>query len=157
MKTHLIVGVAVVLGLSGVLAAGPRPSQRPQDRGRQGDRAGRISGVIADLERRTDEFQVALRRALERGDRGRQGREDQLNRDAAQLARAMDRLKESWNREHDQARSRRSAATAISAGQDINRTLSRHRMRESVQREWDVVRGELNRLAEAFDEPKIRW
>ena len=30
-------------------------------------------------------------------------------------------------------------------------------MRESVQREWDVVRGELNRLAEAFDEPKIRW
>jgi hypothetical protein len=30
-------------------------------------------------------------------------------------------------------------------------------LRDSIQREWNVVRDELNRLAEAFDEPKIRW
>ena len=157
MKRHLIVGVAVVLALSGVLAAQSRPRERPQDRGRPGERVGRISGVVADLERRTDEFQTALRRALEHGDPRRSGREDQLSRDAAQLARAMDRLRESWNRDHDPARSRRNAATAISAGRDINRTLSRHGLRDSIQREWSVVRDELNRLAESFDEPKIRW
>jgi hypothetical protein len=158
MKKHLIVGVAFALALSGVLGAQAR--QRPQDRGRPDERVGRISGVIADLERRTDEFQTALRRSMGRGDMGREGRagrQDQLERDAAQLARAMDRLKESWNRDRDPARSRRNAATAISAGRNINRTLSRHRLRDSIQHEWSVVRDELNRLADAFDEPKIRW
>ena len=157
MRKQLTVGVAIVLALSGMLAAQSRPSDRSQDRGRPGERVGRISGVVADLERRTDDFQTALRRALEHSDLRRSGREDQLNKDAAQLARAMDRLKESWNREHDQARSRRNAATAISAGRDINRTMSRHRLRDSIEREWSAVRNELNRLAEAFGEPKIHW
>jgi hypothetical protein len=153
MGKHLIIGAVFVIALSGMVAAG----QRPQDRGRPGDRVGRIGGVVADLERRTDEFQAALRRALDRSDLRRTGREDQLNRDAAQLARAMDRLKESWNRDHDQSRSRRNAAAAISAGRDLNRTMVRHRLRDSIQREWTAVRDELNRLAEAFDEPRIRW
>ena len=51
MKRHLIAGMAVVLALSGVLAAQSRPSGRPQDRGRPDERVGRISGVIADLDR----------------------------------------------------------------------------------------------------------
>jgi len=158
MKKHLIVGVAFTLALSGVLGAQAR--QRPQDRGRPDERVGRISGVIADLERRTDEFQTALRRSMGRGDMGRAGRagrQDQLERDAAQLANAMDRLKASWNGDHDPARSRRNASAAISAGRTINRTLARHRLRASVQREWDTVRDELNRVAEVFDQPKIRW
>jgi hypothetical protein len=153
MRKFLTIGVACVLALSGLLAA----ERKPQDHGRPGDRVGRIGGVVADLERRTDEFQVALRRALDHSDLRGSGREDQLNKDASQLARAMDRLKESWNRDHDQGRSRRNAAAAISAGRDLNRTMSRHRLRDSVQREWSAVRDELNRLAEAFDEPKIRW
>jgi hypothetical protein len=153
MKRHVIVGVAVVLAVSGVLAA---QSRRP-DRGRPDERVGRISGVVADLERRTDEFQAALRREMGRGDRRGPDREDQLNRDAAQLARAMDRLRESWNGDHDPPRSRKNAAAAISAGRSINRTLARHRLRGSLQREWDAVRDELNQLAEAFDQPRIRW
>jgi hypothetical protein len=153
MKSLVIASLAVAVALSVGLAA---QSRRP-DRGRPNERAGRIAAVIADLERRTDEFQAALRRAGDPGDRRRSGREDQLTRDAAQLARAMDRLKESWNRDRDPARSRRNAATAISAGRDIDRTLARHRMRGSIQREWNGVRNELDRLAEAFDEPRIRW
>jgi HAMP domain-containing protein len=149
--------MAVVLVLSGVLAARTQRPGRPQDRGRPDERVGRIAGVVADLERRTDEFQTALRRTMGRSDLRGRGREDQLNRDAAQLARAMDRLRESWNGDHDPARSRKNAATAISAGRSINRTLARHRLRESIQREWNAVRDELNRLAEAFNEPKIRW
>lgn len=157
MKRQLIAGVAVVLALSGVIAARTQRPGRPQDRGRPDERVGRISGVVADLERRTDEFQTALRRETGRGDRRGPGREDQLNRDAAQLARAMDRLRESWNGDHDPARSRRNAAAAISAGRSLNRTLARHRLRGTIQREWTAVRDELNRLAEAFDQPKIRW
>jgi hypothetical protein len=42
-------------------------------------------------------------------------------------------------------------------GQDINRTMVRRRLNPDVQRQWDAVRGELNRLAEAFELPRIRW
>src|ERR1035437_3832711 len=45
----------------------------------------------------------------------------------------------------------------IAAGQDINRTMVRRRMNPDVQRQWEAVRGELNRLAEAFELPRIRW
>ena len=46
---------------------------------------------------------------------------------------------------------------AISAGQDIQRAMSRHRLRGDVQREWSAVRRELNMLADVFREPPIRW
>ena len=121
------------------------------------DRAGRIAGVIADLERRTDEFQVALRHALDRSALDGTRREDQLNRDAAKLAHAMDRLRDAWNADRDYERSRRLVGAAISAGQDINRSMQRHRLREHVQREWENVRAELNRLAEVFQQPTIHW
>jgi hypothetical protein len=31
------------------------------------------------------------------------------------------------------------------------------RLNPDVQRQWDAVRNELNRLAEAFELPRIRW
>ena len=151
MKRLLGLTIAATLLLPGVLAAQPRRGAPSRER------VGRISGIIADCERRTNEFKVTLARALEHSELRRGGREDQLNRDAGQLERAMNGLRESWNRGHDPERSRRNVRSAISAGRDINRTMARHRLRESVQHEWDVVRGELNRLAEAFDEPRIRW
>ena len=69
----------------------------------------------------------------------------------------MNRLRDAWNADRDYERSRRLVGAAISAGQDINRGLQRHRLREHVQREWEVVRAELNHLAEVFDQPTIRW
>jgi hypothetical protein len=129
----------------------------PDDRRDHDERRGRVAGIIADCERRTDEFKVALKRALDRSPLGGTRREDDLNRDAAKLERAMNRLRDSWNADRDFERSRKHLNVALSAGQDINRSMSRHRLRGNVQREWDVVRNELNRLAEVFREPKIRW
>jgi hypothetical protein len=35
--------------------------------------------------------------------------------------------------------------------------MIRRRLHPDVQRQWDIVRGELNRLAEVFELPRIRW
>ena len=121
------------------------------------DRRGRVSAIISDCERRTDDFKVILRRTLDRSPLDGTRREDELNRSAAVLEKAMNRLKESWNLDRDFDRSRRHLAVALDAGRDLNRTLSRHRLRSHIQREWDVVKSELNRLAEVFREPRIRW
>jgi hypothetical protein len=98
-----------------------------------------------------------LRAALDRSALEGTKREDQLNVDAERLERAMNKVREAWNREQDPPKTRHFVDDAISAGQDINRTMVRRRLNPDVQRQWDAVRTELNRLAEAFELPRIRW
>lgn len=131
--------------------------RRSDDRRDWEERRGRVAGLIADLERRTDDFKVSLRRAMDHSRMDGSRREDILNDQATRLERAVNRLHESWNQDRDFERSRRHLSVALSAGQDIHRTMMRHHLRGSVQREWEIVRRELNRLAEVFREPPIRW
>ena len=152
MKRYVWTSMAVALLLSGILAAQPRRDYPPR-----GGRGPDISRVVADCEERTNQFRVALRAALDRSGLNGTQREDQLNVDAQRLERSMNRVREAWNREHDPGRTRQFVSDAIAAGQDINRTMVRRRMNPDVQRQWEVVRGELNRLAAAFDLPRIRW
>jgi hypothetical protein len=152
MKKYLSLTIAAVL-LPGILSAQPNRRDRPPGE----ERIGNISRVIADCEGRTNEFKRALRAALDRSSLNNTNREDELNRDANRLEQAMNRVRESWNLEHDPSRTRRSVGDAIAYGQGINRTMIRRRLNPDVQRQWDIVRGELNRLAEAFELPKIRW
>jgi hypothetical protein len=98
-----------------------------------------------------------LRAALDRSMLNGTQREDELNVSALRLERSMNRVREAWNRERDVGRTRRSVSDAISVGQDINRTMVRRRLNPGVQRQWEAVRAELNRLAEAFELPRIRW
>ena len=150
MKRYVWTSMAVALLLPGVL-----PAQRgyPPRGGRGPD----ISRVVADCEERSNQFRVSLRAALDRSGFNGTQREDQLNVDAQRMERSMNRVREAWNREHDPGRTRQFVSDAIAAGQDINRTMVRRRLNPDVQRQWEAVRMELNRLAEAFELPRIRW
>ena len=162
-----IIGIATILAALvlplGLNAQGNRgdrdrhESGGRDDRRDQDERRGRVAGIIADCEQRTNEFNAVLKRSLDRSALDGTRREDRLNREAAKLEHAMNRLRDSWNEDKDFERSRRNLRAALSAGQDIHRALSRHQVRGHVQREWDVLREQLNRLAEVFKEPKIRW
>jgi hypothetical protein len=116
-----------------------------------------LSRVIADCEQRTDVFKVSLRRALERSGYRDSSREHELNIAASRLERAMNRVREAWNRERNPPKTRAFVSEAITAGQDINRTMTRHRLDPGVQQQWSAVRTELNRMAEAFELPRVSW
>jgi hypothetical protein len=152
MKKCMPLAIAFVL-LAGVLPAQPRRGVPPPG----SERTSNISRVIADCEGRTNEFRRSLRLALERSSLNNTRREDELNLDARRLEQAMNLVRESWNIEHSPSRTRRSVGEAIAVGQNINRTMIRRRLHPDVQRQWEIVRGELNRLAEAFELPRIRW
>jgi hypothetical protein len=121
------------------------------------ERHERIAGIIADCERRTDEFKVAFAHALDRSRVDGTYRERELNFDASRLENAMDALRQSWNRYHDYERSRDLVGAAISAAQDINRTLARHYLNSFVQEQWTVLRNEVDRLADVFRQRRIEW
>ena len=152
MKKYVWTSMAVALLLPGILAAQPRRDYPPR-----GGRGPDIARVVADCEERTNQFRVSLRAALDRSGLSGTQREDQLNVDAMRLERSMNRVREAWNRERDPGRTRRFVSDAIAVGQDINRTMVRRRLNPNVSRQWDAVRSELNRLAQAFELPRIRW
>jgi hypothetical protein len=118
---------------------------------------GQISGVVQDCDQRATEFRSALARALDRSRLDGTRAEDRLNEQARRLDVAISRLRESWNRERDPERSREHVREAVAAAREINWAIETHQVRGRVQHEWDVLRAEVNRLAEVFHEPQIHW
>ena len=128
---------------------------KAQSRGRNSrdDRSERIDRVVRDCEQRTNEFLRAVESAWGR----ERHNNDELDRNAAKLERALNRVRDSWNRDHNYGRTRGNIGAALNAGRDINRTLAHHRLNQRVLREWGAIRTELDNLAQVFEMPRIRW
>jgi hypothetical protein len=132
------------------------PVAAKAQRGRSGrgdDRSERIARVIGDCEQRTNEFLKAVESAWGR----ERHNNDELDLNAAKLERALNRVRDSWDRDHDYGRTRGNIGAAINAGRDVNRTMSHHRLSQHVSREWGAIKTELNNLADVFEQPRIRW
>jgi hypothetical protein len=149
MSIKKVVPVVIALALlwPAVAKAQPRRGGGPDNRDE------RIARVIQDCEDRTNDFLRAVEHAWGR-DR-HQG--DPLDREAARLEQALNRIRDSWNREHNYRRTRGYVGTAIDAGKRVNRLLPRHRLGPRVEREWAAIRAELDHLAEVFEQPRSRW
>ena len=80
-----------------------------------------------------------------------------MNNDADRLENAMDRVGDSWNRDHNAQKTKGYVSAAIAVSQDINRTMVNWHLDQQVEQEWAAVRGEINRLAQVFRLPSIRW
>jgi hypothetical protein len=122
-----------------------------------GARVEETTRIINDCERRTNDFKKTLDRALARDNvRAGQGREDQLNRNAERLENSLDRVGDSWNKDHNMDATRGNVRAAIAIAQDINVAMRNWNMGGDAENQWAAVRGELNRLAETFGLPRIR-
>ena len=117
----------------------------------------RISRVVANCDARADEFQQMFRRALQHSGYRGTLRQVDLDRHADALAGSMGRVREAWNRERNAGRTRHFVAEAINVSREINRVMNSNRFYPELHRKWSILREELNRLAEAFDLPRLRW
>jgi hypothetical protein len=154
MRKYLPLVVALVLLWPVVANAQPRRDRDYRDhRDRRDDRSERIERVIGDCEARTNDF----RQAVDRGWGRDRHNNDELDRSAAKLERALNRIRDSWNRDRDYRRTSRNVGAATDTGRDIDRILRRHRLGPHVEREWDAIKTELDNLAEVFEQPRIRW
>jgi hypothetical protein len=113
--------------------------------------------VINDCVRETNSFKKNLRRALDNSALNNTPREGQLNTSANNLASTMDKVGDSWNRDHDMPKARVFVNQAILIAKDINRTMVKSHLDPGTQQQWGVVRSQLNRLAQTFQLPKIPW
>ncbi len=147
IRKALPVVMALALLWPAVAKAQPGRGRGPEGRDE------RIARVIRDCEERTNDFLRAVEHAW--GTDRHTG--DRLDREAARLEQALNRIRDSWNRDRDYRRTRGYVGTAVDAGRQVNRILRDHRLGPRVQREWGAIRNELNNLAEVFEQPRIRW
>ena len=145
MHRYLGILAGLALLLPGLVAA--------QGRGRHE----RITSTINDCVDRANDFKHSLHGALEHSRYRDTVREGQLDRDAKRLNKSMNKVGDSWNRDHDPAKTRHFVSEAIEVSRDINRTMVRGRLDPEIERQWSTVRAELNRLADVFELPRIHW
>lgn len=116
-----------------------------------------ITRTINDCENRTDDFRKTLKRALRNSPLDGSSREAQLNRQADRLERALDRTGDSWNKDKDISKTKRQVQDALGAARDINSAMRNWQFYGEVDREWGIVKLQLNHLAGAFGLNQIRW
>jgi hypothetical protein len=115
------------------------------------------TNIINDCEKRSNKFKKTLDKALGHDNvRAGQAREDQLNNDADRLENAMDKVGDSWNKDHSIQKTRAYVTAAIANGNDINRAMRTWKMGGDAETEWAALRNELNNLARTFGVPGIR-
>ncbi|HTP31532.1 MAG TPA: hypothetical protein VMJ75_05115 [Candidatus Acidoferrales bacterium] len=115
-----------------------------------GGRADQTTKVINDCEKRTNSFKRKVR-LKSRGDA------PNLQRDADNLEEAMNKVGDSWNKDHDLQKTRAFVTAAIASSQTLNRFMVSYRGDPGLSNDWAAVRTELNALARQFGLPAIRW
>lgn len=115
------------------------------------------TNIINDCEKRTNKFRKTLDKALAKDNvRAGQGRENQLNNDASKLENQLDKVGDSWNKNHSIDQTRQHVAIAVGFANDINKAMRTWKMGGDAESEWAALRAELNRLASTFGTPGIR-
>jgi|SRR5271166_493992 len=82
--------------------------------------------------------------------------EEALNQSAANLASQMDKVGDSWNKNHDLNATRSYVNGAISQANNVNRAMTIWHMGSDCESKWAVLRNQLNQLAATFAVPGVR-
>ena len=145
-------------GLMLTLLALPGQAQR---RGRGGYRApeytkGQIETIIRRVENRSDEFVRLFDKSLDRSRLDGTRREDRLNEQARDLERDLDSLRRDFDRTDRYTDTRAQVSRVLNTASGINQVVSRRRLGGDTERQWSLVRVELNALADAYNLRQLR-
>lgn len=149
----IALGALMTLFLPVVASAQIDPWWRRGDNNRRNDRYGydyRLRDAIRNVESRSDDFQDAFDRALDRSRYDDSRREDNMNGVARQFRDAARRLRSRFN-ERDPYRSQSEARELIQVASRIDRFMSRQRLDSRAESEWSNLRYNLNVIADAYN------
>ena len=117
---------------------------------------GSIDRLIRQAESRSNQFVGVFDRALDRSRLEGTIREDRLNERAAELERQLNVARGELNRSTNHWAIRSSISNAIEVGQAINNVMRRRNLPSNAERQWMLLRSDLNRLAAAYGLRQMR-
>jgi hypothetical protein len=112
---------------------------------------GNVKEIIRQLESDTDRFKGSLDSALDRSALNGTRAEDEINNYVKHFEEATDRLRD---RAEDEKFAPGAARECLNRGRAINVFMHTHRLGGNAERDWALVRNDLNRLANSYS---IRW
>lgn len=151
-KIFVVVAAACAAFAFSTSAAGQR-YRTPRERGYTRDE---VNAVIRRVETRTDEFVRLFDRSLDRSRLDGTRREDNLNERARDLERATDDLRREFDRKESYFATRPEVARCLNLAGGIDNTLRRRRLGGQTERQWAMLRAELNELARVYNLPRVR-
>ena len=151
--------VKSVLGLavcSMVLAlASPSFAQWREERRGNGTTRTYMDRLIRQAENRSDQFVRVLDRDFDRVRWNDSWREDRLKVRAMDLERQLNIIRQQFDRANNPYMVRSHVVNAMNVAQSINNTMRNRNFDFRVERQWSMLRSDLNRLAAAFNVRQI--
>jgi hypothetical protein len=149
MKSNFVCAICLA---AGVLFA-TQPVARAQDANR--DAALTLSearDIVDRLAKRTGEFREEFEKAVEHSMLDGSKMEDRSKKRSADLHESAKKLREVFQDKKDKNNPavRAQVDKTLAAGADVNRVMASIRFTEKLQRDWDVLRSDLNALAQIY-------
>lgn len=149
----LLLSIAVVCSLM-VLSA-PAEAQRRRTPRQRGYTKIEVNEIIKRVENRSDAFVKLFDKALDRSGLNGTKREDRLNEYARDLEKALDDLRGQFDRKESYIETRPETRRCLDIASDINVAMRNRRMGGETERQWALLRAELNTLADVYGLPFV--
>ena len=142
----------LILGLPAVASA-QWGNNRNDDynRNNRGNYNSNLQSTIKNLKNRSNQFERRVDRALDNSRYDERRREDRLNELARNFADATQKLDDEYDNRRDYNQSQDEAQRVLTLGSQIDRAISRARLDNNVQNEWNRIRQDLQVLASAYN------
>lgn len=115
-----------------------------------------VDRIIKRCEERSDAFTKMIDRNLDRSRANGTRREDNINDQVRELERALDELRREFDRRDSWRETRREVEKVMRESDEINALMRNSRFDRSVEREWQLVRSDLNKLAGVYELRQLR-
>ena len=162
MRNYLLKSFSALAACCMVLAlAAPGGAQW---RVQWGDRSGfgyysraSVGALIRRAENDSDRFVAVFDRALDDSRLDQTFREERLNQRARDLEQQLNIVRQEFDRGGDFNSIRSEVSTAIDRSQRINTVMRNRRFDYAAERQWWMLRNDLNRLARVFRLPQMGY
>ncbi|MEO6590325.1 MAG: hypothetical protein ABIP06_13585 [Pyrinomonadaceae bacterium] len=124
---------------------------RNDDYNRNGNYNRNLNSTIKNLKNRSNQFEKQLDRELDRSRYDDRRREDQLNNLAKSFKDAADKLDDEYDNRRDYSRSQNEARRVLDLGSQLDRALSRARLSNNLDRDWNNIRQDLRIIGDAYN------
>jgi hypothetical protein len=142
-----------MLTLCGVILALATSSSAQRRRGyaASGYTRPEVDRLIKRTEDRTDVFVKLFDKSLDNSSLDGTRKEDRLNEKAKELEKQMDKVRKEFDHAEGYLEIKEHVAKALVVSDEINNVVLNRRLSPSVEREWGLLRIELNKLARIYN------
>ncbi len=113
-----------------------------------------VEGYISQLEQSSNAFRTDFVNEVNRSNLNSSTKR-QYNRDAEQFENSLDVLKRRFDSSNSWWESRNDVQTMISNSQSLNNTMNSAAFRRNLERQWNRLRNDINKLADTYDLPGL--